>query len=237
MTEDLQQVEEELADWFRIEGEPADKYAYFQIFRNTPPEDRKLSTIAKDIAKRAGKNERTVRDWARIYSWEERALAYDVHKDQQFIEQMADYQREVMAEERELLHLQGIHLRKQWDRATAMTVERSQLVEDEDNPGQMIRIVDRAINSQETVQLGRATNQHIIMRRRSALLPTSTTTKYLEDATLDTSGIRRKVTIAEEWIDDGGGFESQAGKVEVRSVQAPKVIEAEVVKREVKDAD
>lgn len=208
------------AIFYRLHGEPSEKYYAFKTFRDTTPDKRKLSSIAKDLAEKLELSERTIREWARQWNWEERARAWDVQLDEEFIKSIGKYQRDTLEEEREMLHEWGAHLQEMIQLVPTLIADKEQQVEDPETPGVMVTIVDRAINTQETAQLGRAINQFLVMKRRAALLPGATSTKYLEDATINLSGNRRVVTIERVTMEDSGGFESQVGRVEVKEVEA-----------------
>ena len=226
------------AVWYRLHDEPNDKYFYFQMYRNAPADERRA--MIDTIAAKSGVNERTVRDWAVRYNWKERAAAHDIEQDRRFLEDnfqwFSELRKDILAQEGELLHKVGAHLEKMVGRLPQLLVDSEQMVPDANDPDKEVKLLTRRLNTQQLQQLMRAINQYTVMIRRRGLLPTNTSAKYLEDATLDLGKDRRVVKIERMYLDDAGGFESQVGRVEVSDMPQPQLVEGEVVDIERKDA-
>ena len=211
--------------WLALPEEPADKFRYFKLYRDRPAELRDRHETTDEIAELAGVNERRVRDWKVRWRWKERALAFDVAQDKKSIQQLDELQRQYRVQQGIRLQKLGSVLDDMLDQATTMTVERVYEKEDEDNPGQYITFVDRALNTQEAQQLVRAFDTHDKIMRRFALLPVNTTTKHLDEPYLNLGKRARKVTYREAVIEDADGFDHANYDSTLREVP-PKVIES-----------
>lgn len=66
-------VDDDHAEWERLPGEPTKAHAAFRVYRDMPAHQRRL----EDVATNLDCNYRTVRLWAKQWSWRSRADAWD----------------------------------------------------------------------------------------------------------------------------------------------------------------
>lgn len=97
----LQDVERE--PWERLDGESAQAFAAFVLFRDIPPSRRMIVTAADvyhDENPRRGSRSRETtrsqfRQWATAYQWRNRVDLYDLHIDRQRRAEREDRRREM----------------------------------------------------------------------------------------------------------------------------------------------
>ncbi|MCY3903223.1 MAG: hypothetical protein OXF62_17275 [Caldilineaceae bacterium] len=70
---------QERKPWDRMQGEPFDWHARFQIYRDQGP-SRSLAKAYREWTDSSGKPSKTTKAKAKEWRWEERALAYDQHQ-------------------------------------------------------------------------------------------------------------------------------------------------------------
>ena len=70
---------QERKPWDRMQGEPFDWHARFQIYRDQGP-SRSLAKAYREWTDSSGKPSKTTKAKAKEWRWEERALAFDQHQ-------------------------------------------------------------------------------------------------------------------------------------------------------------
>lgn len=182
--------------WYKRHNEPADKYFWFQMYRNQPPGERDTLESIRAIAEAAGKKPRTVREWRKKYGWRERAAAYDLDKDRKTSAKIEELQLETLAKERDMLDPLFEHGRRMIAKATVMRAVSTTEIEED---GVIVQLVDRVLNVEQFERLVRAVDRLSLVMRRNTLMATALSAKHLESPYVQHAAPVRRV-IREEVI-------------------------------------
>ena len=130
--------------WYKMLYEPEDAYQWFSRFRKLPPGDRRLNLL---VERHQGTFTELV-EWAALYKWDERALAYDIHRESKSLALIEDRQDQII--EQGYYGLQKLHnlIMQGIEGFDLLKTEDVEEIPDPDPDydGQMMRVVTRAPN-------------------------------------------------------------------------------------------
>ena len=212
--------------WYKRHNEPADKYIWFQMYRNQPPGERDTLKSIQAIAKEAGKKPRTVREWRKKYAWRERAAAYDLDKDRKTSAKIEELQLETLAKERDMLDPLFEHGQRMIAKATVMRAVSTTEIEEDDV---IVQLVDRVLNVDQFERLVRAVDRLSLVMRRNTLMATALSAKHLESPYVQHAAPTRRVIFEEVIMMDpdavDAGFERMRNEGE-EIIEATPLLEA-----------
>jgi len=118
-------VDSEKKIWDRLDGEPSRAFKAFQTFVSLPSSERTMVTAYRQFVgnAHASKVSDAWNEWARCYTWKERAQAFDAHIDQIRRNAMEKAVEEVAAEQARQAERARNHVNKLMDVGYLRTVE------------------------------------------------------------------------------------------------------------------